>query len=161
MESTQILLDFFQVYDQVDVCNVTSVLESLGVKQEFLFPMTWRFLPLLDSSVDRFMSRDTDSIVLKREAEAVNEWLQSPVTFHIMRDHEKHCVPILGGLWGVKIHQNRTAIRQAAQRLFQFQLTSSEMKKGVDQALLNKFIWPLAVHSLVIKYILDKFYFKF
>lgn len=98
------------------------------------------------------MSRDTDSKVLKREAEAVNEWLQSPSsTFHVMRDHKEHCVPMLGGMWGVKIHQNRSAIRQAAQRLFHFYLRPDEMEKGDDQIMLNKFIWPIAVHSLVIK----------
>lgn len=95
------------------------------------------------------MSRDTDSKVLKREAEAVSEWLQSPFTFHVMRDHEQHCVPMLGGMWGVKIHQNRSAIRQAAQRLFHFYIRPDEMEKGDDQIMLNKFIWPLAVNSLV------------
>ena len=111
--------------------------------------MTWRFLPLLDPSVDCFMSRDTDSKVLKREADAVNEWLQSPSTFHVMRDHEQHCVPMLGGMWGVKIHQNRSSIQHAAQRLFHFYLIPDEMEKGDDQIMLNKFIWPLAVNSLV------------
>ena len=63
-----------------------------------LFPMTWRFLPLLDATVDHFMPRDSDSHISPREAAAVQEWLQSTnSTFHIMRDHVFHCIEILGG----------------------------------------------------------------
>ena len=58
-------------------------------------PTVWRFLPLLDHSVDRFMSRDTDSVMLEREVHAVNQWLQSPATFHLMRDHPWHCILFL------------------------------------------------------------------
>lgn len=56
-------------------------------------------LPLLDELVDTFMSRDSDSKIIPREAEAVREWLASDKVFHIMRDHPAHCLfgPILGG----------------------------------------------------------------
>ena len=54
-------------------------------------------LPLLDDRVDIFMSRDTDSVILPREVAAVHEWLESNQTFHVMRDHPNHCVPMLGG----------------------------------------------------------------
>lgn len=60
--------------------------------------MTWRFLPLLDRTVDLMLSRDTDSRVIGREVEAVDDWIQrSNSTFHVMRDHSHHCVQILGG----------------------------------------------------------------
>ena len=62
--------------------------------------MTWRFLPLMDPTVDQLMPRDCDSIVTLREVAAVNQWLESKATFHIMRDHQYHCdleYPILGG----------------------------------------------------------------
>jgi hypothetical protein len=61
--------------------------------------MTWRFLPLLDPLVDRFMSRDTDSELILREIDAVRQWLNaSDATFHAMRDHPWHCTTeILGG----------------------------------------------------------------
>jgi len=58
----------------------------------------WRFLPLLDPTVDRVMSRDTDGVVLDREAEAVKEWLNSSAVFHVMRDHPWHCMYLVKNL---------------------------------------------------------------
>lgn len=45
------------------------------------------------------MSRDTDSYILSREEDAVQDWLDSDGIFHIMRDHPYHCVHILAGLY--------------------------------------------------------------
>lgn len=47
--------------------------------------MMWRFLPVGDSFVDVFMSRDTDSFFTDREVDAVNAWLNSNKPVHIMR----------------------------------------------------------------------------
>ncbi len=54
-------------------------------------------LPLLDDMVDILMSRDSDSVIITREQDAVREWLASNKTFHLMRDHPKHCGFFLGG----------------------------------------------------------------
>jgi len=48
------------------------------------------------------ISRDTDSRLNHREKAAVDEWLESDKSFHIMRDHPFHKFPVLGGMWGVK-----------------------------------------------------------
>ena len=92
------LKTFFADYPFVDLCNVTRVLELHNISQS-IFPMTWRFLPLMDPMVDAFVSRDCDTLMTKREAEAVRFWLtNSSATFHMMRDHTGHCGPaILGG----------------------------------------------------------------
>ena len=50
-----------------------------------------------------YLSRDLDSRFGKREAAAVEEWLQSGAAVHTMRDHPQHGVPLLGGLWGARI----------------------------------------------------------
>ncbi|KZS20680.1 Uncharacterized protein APZ42_012561 [Daphnia magna] len=49
--------------------------------------------------VDSLMSRDSDSRIVPREVEAVQEWLDSHYMFHIMRDHPAHCLFgfIMGG----------------------------------------------------------------
>ncbi len=62
----------------------------------------WRFYPVMDSNVDVMISRDTDSRLGKREAEAVEQWMQSNSMFHIMRDHPAHATEILAGMWGCK-----------------------------------------------------------
>lgn len=64
--------------------------------------MFWRFLPASDPSVEVMLSRDTDSRLNQREKEAVEEWLSSDKSFHIMRDHPYHATAILGGMWGCK-----------------------------------------------------------
>ena len=89
----------FADYPFVDLCNVTRVLEVRNITRP-LFPITWRFLPLMDPTVDRMLPRDSDSLITAREVEAVREWLtDSNATFHLMRDHWGHCsTEILGGI---------------------------------------------------------------
>ena len=94
------LKKLFDDYPFVDLCNVTRVLELRGINRP-LFPMSWRFLPLMDPTVDRLLPRDSDSIITAREVAAVGEWLaNSSATFHLMRDHFYHCTTdILGGIF--------------------------------------------------------------
>ena len=76
----------------VDLCNSRKN-PSFG-DLSLVFPMIWRFLPILDSQVSHFMSRDLDSVVTQREVDAVEEWLKSNKSFHVMRDHPNHEVII-------------------------------------------------------------------
>ncbi len=64
--------------------------------------MFWRFEAAADPSCEAMISRDCDSRLSIREKMAVDEWLDSEKTWHIMRDHPWHGTPILGGMWGVK-----------------------------------------------------------
>lgn len=64
--------------------------------------MSWRFELACAQGVDVMVSRDCDSRLNRREAAAVEEWLDSGEDFHIIRDHPWHSVPILGGLWGCR-----------------------------------------------------------
>lgn len=64
--------------------------------------MFWRFYTMSDPSVEVMLSRDCDSRLCLREAQAVEEWLKSDKDFHIMRDHPWHTAPIMGGMWGAR-----------------------------------------------------------
>jgi hypothetical protein len=64
--------------------------------------LMWRFLPAFNKNVNVFLSRDADSRITEREAEAVEEWLKSDKDFHIMRDHGYHKVKIWAGLFGCR-----------------------------------------------------------
>ena len=93
------------------------------------------------------ISRDLDSSITAREVAAVAEWLQSEKPLHIMRDHPAHCVPILGGTWGI----TQNTIRQDWVRSLQNILTDPLNKVGAegaingpDQDLLQKWVWPWA-----------------
>lgn len=73
--------------NNVDFCYVKNLPENLHEKFDasYMLPMTWRWLPIGDQFVDKFISRDSDSCISKRETAAVAEWLNSGTIFHIMR----------------------------------------------------------------------------
>ena len=77
--------------------------ETIHIDQENNWTsMFWRFSASYDPSVDIVIFRDTDSRLSDREKYAVDAWINSDKTFHIMRDHPHHRFPILGGMWGYK-----------------------------------------------------------
>jgi hypothetical protein len=91
------LCDLKCQYDSshVDLCDITRIYRNFSsfkkgdyFNASYIHGMKWRMLPLGDSFVDIFSSRDTDSFILDREVTAVGEWLQSGKFSHIMRGFE-------------------------------------------------------------------------
>ena len=68
--------------------------------QHALSGLMWRFLVLDDHEVDRFLIRDADSLISKREVAAIEAWQQSDKRFHLMRDYFSHTELLLAGMWG-------------------------------------------------------------
>jgi len=63
--------------------------------------MFWRFFAAADPTISRFISRDVDSRLIRRDFIAVQEWERSGRQFHVIRDHPSHSrYPMSGGLWG-------------------------------------------------------------
>ena len=110
--------------------------------------MFWRFLAAEDSDV--MISRDTDSRLNLREKAAVDEWIQSNKSFHIMRDHPYHQTEILGGMWGVK-----SPVLKNIKSLI------SNYKKGnfyqVDQNFLKEIVYPIIKNDILVH---DEFFEK-
>jgi hypothetical protein len=118
------------------VINVTKLPEydrfNLNEKK-----MYWRWLALLES-FSHIIFRDTDSRISKREVIAINEWIESNKSFHIIRDHYEHTYPIMGGMWGVK--QNVLDLHSLLEQ------TNKNEYKGVymyDQLFLRNIVYPL------------------
>ena len=89
-------------------------LESLGVKcidisSMGIYGMFWRFLAADLEDCEYAIFRDTDSRVSLREKLAVDEWINSGKTLHVMRDHPYHSVPAgnfeLGMLGGIQMYR--------------------------------------------------------
>jgi hypothetical protein len=100
--------------------------------------MFWRFWVAADPTVDRYISRDSDSRLLPRDFAAVSEWIDSGRPFHIVRDHPSHSnYPISGGLWG----GTRDAVPQMLQLIEAFPTDSNYL---TDMNFLNERVWPLA-----------------
>lgn len=64
--------------------------------------MFWRFLPILDNTVEYLIVRDLDSRITQKEISCVNEWIKSNKNFHIIRDGITHQMPFMGGVIGFK-----------------------------------------------------------
>ncbi|XP_047479822.1 uncharacterized protein LOC125032608 isoform X2 [Penaeus chinensis] len=136
-----LLRDFPHFY----ICDVTQ-LPSLG-NVTSIHNMIWRTLPLGDERVSAFFVRDTDSLLLERGAAAVREWMSGNKSFHLLRDHPYHGIPVMGGLWGarwdLKTHnvsefrKNLTGVRSAM-----IKAAKGKFKKGVDQHILMKVLYP-------------------
>lgn len=84
--------------NNVDFCDINKLpFESRGTRDltgesakrfwsaKYIHSMIWRWLPIGDSLVDAFMSRDTDSTIVQRELDSVHVWLSSNRSGHIMR----------------------------------------------------------------------------
>ncbi len=97
----------FYISQEIDE-SLAQKLEALGAevvrKQRLgvVDGMFWRFLPVSEPEWDAVVVRDVDSRVTHREAAAVEEWLESGKSLHIMRDHPCHRVVIMAGMWGCR-----------------------------------------------------------
>ena len=133
----------------VDFCNMEAKL--------FIPPKIWRFIPAGDPLVDisklnsnfkieslmfffPVMSRDLDSALTPRERSAVNAWLDSKKSFHSMRDHPMHAVPMLGGMWGFRPSLNPKMARFIHQKIHDANLVKRYNGTG-DQSFLAIEIW--------------------
>jgi hypothetical protein len=82
---------------------------TIDVTEKNLYGMFWRFFAVDLPNSEYCVFRDTDSRITIREKMAVDEWVNSEKSIHVMRDHPAHGIPygsdrlgILGGMWGIK-----------------------------------------------------------
>lgn len=145
-------------YDETVPNETIKELNDLGAetiimpKSDGNFGMFWRFLPLDDIYIDRFIVRDTDCRLNPREADAVREWEESGKIFHIMRDNQWHnVVPICGGMWGAT-YEFRPKYQQMLEdwlRKNQHRIFGHPRGKYfyIDQSFLQERIWPLIINK--------------
>lgn len=122
------IVTYLSEFNNVEIINMDEEGDWKG--------MFWRFWAASDQSVDALIVRDCDSRLWFREKLAVEEWLKSDKDFHIIKDHQFHNVPILGGMWGV-----RNGLLKNMKDLCE------EYHKGnfwqVDQNFLRDIIYPI------------------
>lgn len=133
--------------NRFDICPVSVLPLPMLANATKMFPMNWRFFPTLDPQVELFGSRDLDSLVTEREAAAVAEWESSSTGLHSMRDNPYHTrgVPIVGGCWGARLEGWREEWGRAWSQILRDPLCwAPRSKKGPDQKVLKKHVWPWA-----------------
>jgi hypothetical protein len=95
-----VIIYYKQMSDKLfDNLNDRVILKQ--VTNPYLCGTMWRFLAHDEPNTSRFIIRDADSRISQREVDAVNEWINSQKTLHIMRDHPHHGHMIMGGMWGM------------------------------------------------------------
>jgi hypothetical protein len=113
---------------------------------------TERFKAIDDKECEAVIFRDCDSRLNKREASAVNQWLKSDKTLHIMKDHPYHnSFPILAGMWGLKKDKfcfNMNSL---------LKLYANNEQYHYDQIFLNDYIWKYFSDDCLIH---DEFFAK-
>ena len=103
--------------------------------------LNWRFRPLNEPDVDYWISRDADSRLSWRERNAVDEWLDSDKSAHLLRDCHNHGYTIMAGMFGIN------------NKLFHSRYGSLNLDndnanlRDADQTLLNDKLWPLIKHD--------------
>lgn len=113
--------------------------------------MFWRMLPIFISSYTHLCVRDLDSLLSKREADAVNEWLESNHCLHIMRDHPAHTAPIMGGMFGVKCDSKaRKVFRPIKNILLNSLIRADQSYWQVDQLFLGQHVYPRYIDSMTV-----------
>ena len=115
-----------------------------------IYGLFWRFLAADIPDCSYAIFRDADSRLSHRERKAVDEWVTSGNTLHVMRDHPHHQTPfgaeglgILGGMWGIT---GGSYPMEAAIRRF---ITDQEDHYGIDQTFLQE-IYRAFGHSQTV-----------
>ncbi len=137
--------------------------------------MIWRFSPMADPLVEEFHSRDLDSLIMRREVAAVNDWkenryvltadkhsrnismrslcLQSDAIYHLMRDNPLHNTVIMGGMFGIR--RPTSGEQSLDEHLIQMRTMMGTMlaktlrrkDKGLDQTVLKTVMWPVMLRD--------------
>ena len=88
----------FTTVDYLEFNNAFNQVKRVIKSYKYVHAMMWRWMPMADSFVDYFASRDMDSSLIQREKDSVDVWMAEKNLFHVMRDHPSHNIDILGGL---------------------------------------------------------------
>lgn len=134
-------------YDNTVPTHIINKLKELDVltvdfTEKKIYGMFWRFyaVDLPDSEYSIF--RDCDSRITIREKLAVDEWIVSKKSLHVMRDHPLHKIPhgndrlgILGGMWGIK-----SKVIPITDMIEKF-IKNKNLEYGSDQTFLKTIYW--------------------
>jgi hypothetical protein len=117
------------------------------------FGSLWRFNPITEPNIEYFISRDCDSRISLRDETAVNEWIESGKSFHILREHPiGHGWPMNAGMWGSR----GNAIPDFKNMMSDYlRINNRTGDKSIDQCFLRDIIHPIVRTDLFLH---DEYY---
>jgi len=106
--------------------------------------MLWRLKPLFADGVTHLLCRDADAITTYKEAQAVQEWLNSEKLVHAILDNPAHS-GLMGGMIGFKSSAKDKIFKNAMIKSKWTDLIANQnlTQRGSDQHLLNRGVLPL------------------
>jgi len=123
--------------------------ELIDMSSKNIYGMFWRFFAVNMEDCEYVIFRDTDSRLSIREKMAVDQWILSGKSLHIMRDHPYHKIPagnnqlgILGGMWGIKgnsIPINNMIENSVLSKSYNYGSDQTFLKEIYSQFINNKF----------------------
>jgi hypothetical protein len=100
-----------------------------------------RVRPLFDASTTHVLCRDLDSITTYREAQAVDEWIDSGLACHAIADNVYHTAPLMAGMCAFDVTQCRQLLEEYES--FEHLVDGFNLeRRGSDQWLLGMRVWP-------------------
>jgi hypothetical protein len=116
--------------------------------------MLWRLNPMFSNFSDCFFARDADSKITEREVNLMNIFIDSNYNFHIIRDHELHYMPIMGGLFGIK----KDIYNILTSNSLLNRIKKVKNKYNYDQLYLSDYIYPIVISYTLIH--TSSYYYK-
>jgi len=110
----------------------------------------WRLEPGYEEGIERFIVRDCDSRLNKREAAAVKDWESTQFPFHIMRDHFKyHGATVMGGMFGMIPGSVPDYQKNLLEWVENIKPNNAPLGQywGLDQEFLRKKVWPHVIDN--------------
>jgi hypothetical protein len=127
------------------------VLKEVGINLYKGKSMLWRMLPMWDRTVDYFLCRDLDSLLLVKDRRMVETFIASKAAAHCVNDHPDHCVPMMGGMIGFwRYAWNKlpgSTLYPDFEHLTEVQ-DGFWNQYGADQYLMWQKLWPIAQQSV-------------
>jgi hypothetical protein len=107
--------------------------------------MFWRYQAASLPGASAIVFRDCDSRLGIRDFAAVEEWLSSKASLHVIRDHPYHSLVMMGGLWGIR---GKDALARLVEILRLNKPQTAEY--GDDQKFLAKYVYPEFLDSIFV-----------
>lgn len=143
LDNISIIREFFPDFDIVvakGVCDPSwTIPEGVSVVEtglEGAVNMLYRYVPMATAEVG--FVRDTDSRITERDRWCIRDFLDSPYTYHMIRDHVWHRSPLMGGLFGWK-RPTDIGIE-----------IPTDAGYGTDERLLSSHLYPRIVSELLV-----------
>lgn len=103
--------------------------------------LNWRFRPFSEEDVEFWISRDCDSRLSWRERRAVDEWMRSSKSVHLMRDCHNHGYTIMAGMFGV----NNQLFHSRYGKL-NLDVDQAHNRED-DQTILHSYVWNKVIYD--------------